>query len=313
MKGLEICKAYYEAYGKPMLEASFPHLLPHLAVGLVGSGSECFGYDDELSRDHDFEPCFCMFLPDEDVIDRHEAFALERAYAKLPKEYMGLTRAPLSPVGGNRHGVLRLSDFLADKTGTPDGRLTVQDWFSVPETALAEAVNGEVFWDGDGRFTAVRTSLACLPEDVRLKKLAGNLLLMGQAGQYNYTRCVRRGEGAAAQLAVFEFVRHAMNAVFLLNRTYLLYYKWCFRRLRELPLLSSLASPMERLMTTPNHPLAADEKAALMEQVFGEIVAEVKRQGLSDYAGEEAEGHAYAVNGKIRDIAVRNRHILYGV
>ena len=63
MGGLELSREFFDAYGKPMLEAQFPHLLPKLAAGLFGSGSECFGYDDEISRDHDFEPGFCIFLP----------------------------------------------------------------------------------------------------------------------------------------------------------------------------------------------------------------------------------------------------------
>ena len=125
MKGLEISKAFYYEYGKPMLEERFPEIVPHLAAGLIGSGSECYGYDDEVSKDHDFEPGFCIFLPGEDVVDRKAAFALERAYAALPKEYRGLRRAIVSPVGGQRHGVIRTADFLADKTGTKDGKLTV--------------------------------------------------------------------------------------------------------------------------------------------------------------------------------------------
>ena len=110
MNGLELSRRFYEECGIPMLR-DFADIAPKIAVALAGSGSECFGYDDELSRDHDFEPGFCLFLPDEDTVDRRSAFLLERAYAKLPREFMGFARAPLSPVGGNRHGVIRLADF----------------------------------------------------------------------------------------------------------------------------------------------------------------------------------------------------------
>lgn len=117
MKGLELSRGYYEEYGKPMLERDFPELLPYLAVGFTGSGSEHYGYDDETSRDHDFEPGFCIFLPGEDVVDRRKAFLLERAYAKLPREYQGVKRQPVSPVGGNRNGVLRTEEYYAAAVG----------------------------------------------------------------------------------------------------------------------------------------------------------------------------------------------------
>ena len=60
MKGLELSKRFYETYGAPMLSEKFPELEDKLAIGLVGDGSECFGYDDDISRDHDFEPGFCI-------------------------------------------------------------------------------------------------------------------------------------------------------------------------------------------------------------------------------------------------------------
>ena len=63
MTGLEIARGYFEEYGRPMLEREFPEVLPQLAAGLCGSGSECFGYDDDISRDHDFAPGFLLFLP----------------------------------------------------------------------------------------------------------------------------------------------------------------------------------------------------------------------------------------------------------
>ena len=61
MKGLELAKAYYEEYGRPMIQEKFPKYAERIAVGLAGEGSECFGYDDELSRDHDFEAGFCLW------------------------------------------------------------------------------------------------------------------------------------------------------------------------------------------------------------------------------------------------------------
>ena len=61
MKGLELSRSFYEGAGAPMLQERFPELLGRIAVGLAGEGSECFGFDDELSADHDFEPAFCLW------------------------------------------------------------------------------------------------------------------------------------------------------------------------------------------------------------------------------------------------------------
>lgn len=313
MNGLELSRAYYDAYGREMLETQFPELLPHLAAGLIGSGSECFGYDDELSRDHDFEPGFCLFLPGEGAVDRRSAFLLERAYAKLPREFMGLRRGLMQPVGGARRGVLRLEDFLTEKLGVPDGQLTVNQWLAVPEQSLAEVTNGEVFFDGSGALTALRESLRFFPEDVMRKKLAGHLLLMAQAGQYNYLRCIRHGETGAAQLAAFEFVKSAMAVIFLLNRRYRPYYKWSFRALRALPKLSLLAELLENLITTDNDESQYPEKADVIESIAADVIDELMDQGLTEATCGDLEKHAYSVNDGIRDAAVRNLHILAAV
>ena len=151
MNGLELSKAFYEQFGAPMLHEQFPDEERCIAVGLLGSGSECLGFDDEISQDHDFEPGFCLLLPGEDVIDRRTAFQLERAYAKLPKEFMGFRRSALAPVGGARHGVLRTSEFFTEKVGAPDGVLTVDQWLKLPQQALLEATGGQLFRDDLGR------------------------------------------------------------------------------------------------------------------------------------------------------------------
>ena len=313
MKGIEISKAFFEQYGKPMLENEFPNLLPLLAAGLFGSGSECFGFDDEISRDHDFEPGFCLFLPDESVIDRKDAFALERAYSKLPKEFMGLKRNMLSPVGGSRHGVLRINEFFNEKIGSPDGNLTLSQWFTVPENALAESVNGEVFFDNYGLVTKIRENIKKYPEDIMKKKLAGNLLLMAQSGQYNYKRCINHGEAAAAQLAVCEFVKSACEVIFLLNGKYQPYYKWSFRALRELDLLSIEAEIMEYLLTTNNEPETAEEKYYAIEGIASDVIDVLIDRGLTKANCGDLEKHAYSVNDMITDSEIRNMHILASV
>ena len=313
MKGIEISKAFFEQYGKPMLEKDFPHLLPYLSAGLFGSGSECFGFDDEISRDHDFEPGFCIFLPDEGTVDRKDAFSLERAYAKLPKEFMGLKRNMLSPVGGARHGVFRIDEFFIEKIGSPDGKLTVREWLTLPEHAFAEVTNGELFFDNHGLVTKIRDNLKFYPDDIMKKKLAGNLLLMAQSGQYNYKRCIDHGEQAAAQLAVFEFVKSASEAIFLLNGKYQPYYKWCFRALRELDTLSIEAEIMEYLLTTSNENDIAEEKYYAIEGVASDIIDILIERGLTKANCGNLEKHAYSVNDSIDDSEIRNMHIIAAI
>ena len=311
MKGLEISEKYYLEFGKQMLDTDFSQIKDKLAVGLIGSGSECFGFDDEISRDHDFEAGFCIFIPDENTIDRKTAFLLERAYAKLPKEYMGLNKGFLSPVGGSRHGVIRISDFIMSKTGTYDGVLTTKQWLLTDENSLLEATNGKIFFDGLGEITKVRDNLKYFPEDVRLKKLAGNLLIMAQAGQYNYLRCLAHGETGAAQLCVFEFVRSAINAIFLLNKEYAPYYKWAFKALKNLKKLSNLAETLEFLISSDND--ISETKSEIIEDIAKMVITELQEQSLTDAICLDLEKHAYSVNDKVSDSEIRNLHILYAV
>lgn len=310
MQGLELSRRYFDAHGAPMLRERFPEWADRLAVGLVGSGSECFGFDDAVSQDHDYEPGFCIFLPEEDVLDRRTAFQMERAYAALPGEFLGFSRPKLAPVGGPRRGVIRLGDFLEARTGSRDGTLGPDRWLRLEEQYLAEVVNGALFWEGDGVFASIRARLARQPADVRKKKLAGRLLGMAQAGQYNYPRCLAHGEPAAAQLAVGEFVRHAIAAIFLLNERYLPYYKWQFRALRQLPLLGTEAETLELLLTTDNGKTMAQAKQDMIENLSAAVVTALQDQGLTDALCGDLEKHAYSVNDRISDPALRNAHVL---
>ena len=310
MTGIELARAYWETYGEKMILEQFAEYREILAAALTGSGSECYGYDDETSRDHDFEPGFCLFLPGEEIVDRRTAFQLERAYAKLPDEFMGFRRQKLQPVGGHRHGVFRLDEYFREKIGCLPEEMTTEDWLRIPEYALAEAVNGEVFRDDSGMLTDARAILREMPEDVRRKRLAADLLLMAQSGQYNYRRCLAHGETGAAQLAAAEFVRHAMSAAFWLNRQYRPYYKWSFRALRNLPEGEDLARSFEWLLSTGNEKEIAEEKAFAMEGIASRTIDALQAQGLTGASCGDLEKHAYSVNDGIKDSRIRNMHIL---
>ena len=313
MKGLELSKAFYEQYGKPMLHDQFAAYEELIAIALCGSGSECFGYDDAVSTDHDFEPGFCIFLPDESIVDAKREFQLERAYAKLPKEFMGVKRQPMSPVGGNRNGVKRTADFFSAAVGAADGLLTMEQWLRLPSHALGEATNGAVFFDGFGEFTQIRDRLKAMPEDIRLKRLAGNLLLMAQSGQYNFTRCLHHREPEAAQLSCGEFVNAALQAVFLLDRSYAPFYKWQFRALRQTLHEEDLADKLSILLTTGLTEETAEDRYVVIEDICSDFIDRLQSENLTDAVCGDLEKHAYSVNDRVRDGEIRNLHILAGV
>lgn len=310
MKGIELAEKYYEAFGKDMLSQKFSAIKSSLAIGILGGGSECLGFDDEISTDHDFEPAFCIFV--NDAIDDKTFFELEREYAKLPDEFLGYKRNKFSAVGGNRHGVIRISDFLLAKIGSKTAELSLDDWFFIPEQALLEATSGKIFCDESNALVGKLSRLSYLPEDVRLKKLAGNLLMMAQSGQYNYERVLKRGDTAASQLAVIEFVKATLNVVFLLNKKYIPYYKWTFRALAGLPILSSMKNDLEFLISSDNKE-NAQKKVALIEDICKQIGLELVSQDLLKQSTAEMEEAAYLVNGKIKDNNIRNLHILYAL
>ena len=308
MKGLELSKKFYEEYGKKMLRDEFSDIVPFAAVGLCGQGSECLGFDDHISRDHDFEPGFMIFLPGEDKVDRRRAFLLERAYSALPKEFCGVKRLSVNPVGGARHGVFRTAEYFKNTVGTENGELPAEQWLLIPGYILCEATNGEIFEDNFGEVTKIREKLLNMPEDIIKKRLAGRLIAMAQAGQYNYKRCLLHGETGAAQAGVFEFTKAAMDAVFLLNRRYMPFYKWQFRALRQLPVLGDLADAFEYLISTDNSKENTEKKAVQIDKICTAVAIETAKQG---FAGQDSELErlAYTVNDGINDSYIRSMSI----
>ena len=304
MRGLEQARALYEEFGRPLLREQFPQLEGRVAVGLAGRGSECYGFDDEISRDHDFARGFCLWLTDED--DLRWGVDLNRAYRSLPLGEGG----EHSALGEDNCGVRRTAFFYRRYTGSPGAPESWQQWLSLPSHALAEATNGAVFRDDLGEFTAIReTLLHGMPEDVRMKKLAARLIEMAQSGQYNYARCRRHGEEGAAVLELQDFVRAACGAIFLLERRHMPYTKWMFRAMESLPTLGHLRPALEFLLTGENDPAL---RQGVVEDICATVAAELRAQGLSAGDWDYLEPHAFAVQGKIENPQIRALHVMEG-
>ena len=305
MRGLDEARLFYEERGREMLRAHFGEVEGRIAVGLAGHGSQCFGFDDAVSRDHDFDRGFCLWLTDED--DARFGVALSRAY----RELCGESSSEHGMLAESGLGVRRISDFYRRYTGSSGAPESWQQWLSLPAWALAEATNGEVWRDELGVFSAVReTLISGMPEDVRRKKLAARVITMAQAGQYNYARCLSHGEAGAAMLALCEFVRAAAETVFLLNRRHMPYYKWSLRAMRTLPLLADMEGPLEFLLTGENGGEGDRLKIQLVEDICASVLRELKAQGLTQGGGAYLEAHAFEIQRRIENGAIRALHIM---
>lgn len=183
---------------------------------------------------------------------------------------------------------------------------TLREWRAIPETGLAAATNGAVFRDPAGEFTAFRSALSgYYPEDLRRKKLAARCALAAQSGQYNYARCLRRGEAVAALSALAQFVDHAQAIVFLLNRRFRPYYKWAQRALRELPVLGPKAAALLDALAEES-----GDKVDAIEEISALLIAEMKRQGLTEGDEDFLLPHAERIQNGIGTQELRVLHLM---
>lgn len=305
MQGLELARRYYQECAAPLIEARFGSRAKRIAVGLVGPGSECLGFDDMLSVDHDFGPGFCLWLTDDD--DAAFGAQLRELYRALPQEFAGYRRNT-TPEGADRVGVMRIRQFYTAYTGGGDVPADEPAWLRIPEHFLATATSGAVFRDDLGEFSRIRAGLLpCYPEDVRMKKLAARLFTMAQAGQYNYPRMEKRGDLAACCLALGEFLNAALSALHLLNSRYTPYYKWAYRSACGLPQLADVARALGRLLEAD--PL---QRTGEIERICARVADTLRARGLSSAQDNFLVVHAKEVQQRIHSNWLRSLDIMVG-
>ena len=310
IRNLEKCRKFYENYGKAMIQKCFPEYESRIAVGLAGEGSDCFGFDDTISTDHDYEVGFCMWLTDADY--KNIGTALQKQYERLMEEH-GNDRGH-NPFLAKRRGVFSINGFCNGILATDynyetlfsqngdriDSKQKMDnnqiDFLAIREENLAVMVNGEVFRDDLGMFTSIREYVkGYYPEKVWRLRLSQSLHEFSQYAQSNYPRMMARKDAVTANMCVGKAIESAMDIAHLLNRTYAPYYKWKKKSLERLSKLQEMIPVLEELVTIPSQSMAwenvsydasvvnrTDRIVCLFEQIAGIILRELKEQDLVD-------------------------------
>lgn len=307
MKGMELSRRYYEEYGKKMIETKFYKYKNNIAVGLVGEGSQCFEFDDEYSKDHDFGVGFCMWL----TRDLYNEIGLElrKEYNNLPQSFMGYSNDNI--IAQDRNGVFEIESFYHKYTNCGSRPKDVIDWMKIPERFLSTATNGKVFVDDYGAFSSARQNLLNFyPSDVLRKKLASKTAIMAQSGQYNYMRAVKRSDFQSAYFACNEFIKTALSAIFLLNRVYMPFYKWAFRASKDLTLLKDAINSLGELALIPDNSQTSMKKFEIIEYICYEVSKELRKQGFCASTSDFLESYAVELMQGIEDSRIKNLHIM---
>ena len=308
---LNLSREFYENHGKPMIAKLFPEYENRIAVGLVGEGSDCFGFDDEISTDHDYEVGFCMWLTEEDY---HKiGKELQNAYHEIAGSESRLK---------NRRGVFSINGFFNGilETAIDYEKNGPVNFAQLKEIQLATATNGEVFYDPLGSYSKVRERLLeYYPEDLWRKKLAQCIHEFSQYAQSNYARMMARKDSLTSLLCVGKAVESVLDLLYLLERRYAPYYKWKKKGLEDTKIAKNIFPLLEKIAELPNQQDVwegyryssasvhrEDAKLSLFEEVAKELLLEMKRQNLVD--GEELFLEYYLkqiLEGKNMDIIER--------
>jgi hypothetical protein len=243
MKGSEISQAFFREWGLPFLKTEYPELVEHLAVGRM-MGSDILGADDEWSRDHDWGPCFEVWLTTQDFAHMGRRFrtainkATPETFRGFRHHFFGRKKDPI--------GVTSIDRFFKEHAGCARPPVRVRDWFRKRggerdslverESWLYFIKHGVVFHDPLGEFSARREVFSRYPRDVWHKLVADLCNDLWHLGEYKFChRLVHRKEPNTIQICLGRFVETAMHLCFLLNDDYAPHWCWLAHEFAELP------------------------------------------------------------------------------
>lgn len=229
--GADLAQDYYRSVVRPLVHARWPGL-PHAAARL-GGGSDVLGFDDEVSRDHDWGLRLDLFV-EEDLVPAVD----EHLHDKLPATFAGhRTRFATTWDASDHHrvNVTTVAAFSRARLGfdatTPLGHV---EWLSLTGQAALEVTAGPVFEDTDGGLSVVRERLSRQPDDVWRYAVATDWVRLREELPF-VARAGAGGDDLGSRLVAARLVRVLAHLGYLLERRWPPYAKWFGRGFLDLP------------------------------------------------------------------------------
>lgn len=291
MNGLELSKKYFNEVLYKKIKENFD--IP-ISAGLVGYGSECYGFDDLISRDHDFYPMPCIWIREKDYIENKEK--IENFMNSLDRKYMGFEVINKSEWGENRRGFLNIEDYIYSFLGSTKGPQNDMEFRNIPQYLLSSFTNGEIFIDELGIITKMREKVKYYPEDIRLNMMSTRCMKIHREGVYNYIRCIRRNEYVASTQALGLFITNVIELYFLINKMYCPYYKWQHKMLKSIePEVYELLKKLVLQETSYN------SKINIIDEISNKIVEDLGIENARDLCD-----CGIIIQSKIKNNEIRN-------
>ncbi len=274
---ISLSKAFFEEVVRPAMEKTCPAVLDKAACGRFGWGSECFGMDDAISRDHHWGPRIDLLLPDRVFRDTPDEL-WEKVSRYFPGEFRGFKLEP-GHVGGAGLAPESMDEFLLRTIGRTTAPESNEDWLGIPEEDILHVINGEVWHDGAGQFSHIRDVLgAYYPDEVWRRRLANWCRYASGMGLYALHRALLRENRAYAHTTLARTLKLSLELAFMLNRRYFPYDKWLYPTFRKLPELAPDMLPLVDELT--ENGTAWPRRVELLEAMHDILDAKMVGLGL---------------------------------
>lgn len=207
IKGLELSESFFNE-NKALLFKKIPsNAIEYITIGLFGFGSECYGVDDEISEDHDFDQGFIILV--EDSVPLTDFLKIKQAYDCLPKLYKRFCL-----LNQTKHGVHYMKEYL--------NYLGVNDIKNISDESKALLLNGKLFYQGFAstfanlRYDIRKNSNYDFLIDLSLKALEINKYI-----PYNLKRSLDRGDLYTFKSLKNNLVNHLIEFYYIYHKMYL--------------------------------------------------------------------------------------------